>query len=1080
MTRIPVAWVALAAGVTLSAVAWQFTEAQVERAARAKFDAEVADARSTIQASLRGHYDVLHAVQGLFLVTPDVTRETFGRYVSNLAVTHRAGEIRALGYSIYVPGSAKAEFVSSVRRDTSIDPRGYPDFSIKPPGDRPDYVVVTYVEPRTGNETAMGFDITADPVRRASVERARDSGSVTASGRLSLYTVPVEGEWGISLRLAVYRGDLPIETAEQRRRAFKGIVSANFLVREMVNDVVWRDPAKPLHLRVLDTGALSAPGGPDKSTDALLYDSAAQPSAGAKFAETVPLEVGDRFWQLQFGAPTHYYLNATDYLLPWAVLLGGILISVLLAGLGRALATSGQYAEARRVAQELIEALPNPIFFKGRDGRYIGVNKAWEKFFGIPRDAFVGKTVYDLYPHDKDTADRLHANDQVLWDKPGTQVYETTITKNDGARRDAIYYKATYTGSRGGVAGLIGTIIDITERKQAEQRQALEHGVTRVLAGAETLAEAIPAIIQNICQTLGWHCGARWALDKDAGVMRCHESWGVDSPEIREFITENAKLTVTPGGTGEEGLVRRTLSTAKPVWVADLTKTRGFKRAELVARANLHGAFCFPLLMGNEVLGVMEFFHRDVREPDDMLILTAQAIGSQIGQYIVRKQAEETLQFVATHDPLTRLPNRVMFQDRLEHAVSRAKRSGLKVSVLFVDLDRFKIVNDTLGHDAGDALLREVAERLTARLRESDTVARLGGDEFVVLLEEISDPVYVGILAQRLVGALGDAFVLSGQEFHVTGSIGISTYPDDSEDIQTLLKNADIAMYRAKEQGRNAFKFYSAQMNENSVDRLTLEASLRRALDRNELVLHYQPRIDMRTSRITGVEALVRWQHPEMGLVPPVKFIPLAEETGLIVPIGDWVLTAACAQHRAWEQAGLPRIRIAVNLSPRQFLRGDLVKTVARVLRQTGCDPTSLELEITEGSVMRNPENVVALLRELKGMGIRVAIDDFGTGYSSLAYLKRFPVDCLKIDRSFVMDIPADKGDVAINMAVIAMSHSLGMTVCAEGVETREQFDFLLKHGCDEMQGYYFSKPLPLEQVTSLILQEKQARRSSA
>ncbi len=1071
LTYVPVASLVLAAGLVISAVAWRLTESQVERAAQAKFSAIVADSRTTFQAQLRSYYDVMYGLQGLFLVSPHVTRDAFGRYVANLGLTHRSAGIRAISYSQRVPAAGKTEFVNRVRGDTSLGPRRFSTFAVKPPGDRPEYIVVVYTEPLEGNEAGLGLDLTADPVRGASVEQARDTGSVTASGRVKLVSVPVEGEWGVSLRLAVYRPGMPADTAEQRRRAFMGIISATFLVREMVNDIVWEDPAKPLHLRIVDTGERNAPGNASESTlEVLLPDSVWQPLPAASFKELVPLEVGGRQWQLQFAAPKQYFLDTTDRQLPWIVLLGGITISMLLFGLVRALATSGQYAEARRVAQELIEALPTPIFFKGTDGRYLGVNKAWESFFGIPRDAFIGKTVHDLYPHDKDTADRLHASDQVLWKRPGTQTYETSITTTDGMRRDAIYYKATYTRAGGGVAGLIGTIIDITERKQAEKRRAMEYAVTRVLAGAETLAEAISRIIATICTTLQWHCGARWALDQDAGVLRCYECWGVDSPEIQEFIAENSKRTLQPEPGGAQGLVRRAYSTGKPVWIADLSRAEGFRRAPLVAKADLHGAFCFPLLLGNEVLGVMEFFHRDVRKPDDMLISAAQSIGSQIGQYMVRKQAEEALQFVAKHDALTKLSNRIMFHDRLELAVARAKRNGRRLAVMFIDMDRFKVINDTLGHEAGDTLLREVAKRLTGTLRTSDTVARLGGDEFVVLIEELTDPVHLGAIAQKLIDELAAGFLISGQEYHITASIGISTYPDDSDDIQTLLKNADIAMYRAKEQGRNAFQFYSAQMNVHSIERLALESRLRRALERHELVLHYQPRIDIRSGRITGVEALVRWQHPELGLVPPGKFIPLAEETGLIGPIGEWALAAACTQHRAWEREGLGHLRVAVNLSPRQFQQGDLLKSVAQVLAQTGCNAKSLEFEITEGMVMRNPESAVTLLQQLKDLGIHIAIDDFGTGYSSLAYLKRFPIDSLKIDRSFVMDVPEDADDVAINVAVIAMAHSLGLKVVAEGVETQEQFDFLRKEGCDEMQGYFFSKPLPVEQVTALLL----------
>ena len=350
----------------------------------------------------------------------------------------------------------------------------------------------------------------------------------------------------------------------------------------------------------------------------------------------------------------------------------------------------------------------------------------------------------------------------------------------------------------------------------------------------------------------------------------------------------------------------------------------------------------------------------------------------------------------------------------------------------------------------------------------------LGGDEFVVLIEDVPDPLFVGSLAQKLIAALSTGFMLSEKEYHITASIGVSTFPDDGDDLQTLLKNADIAMYRAKEQGRNTFQFYTAQMNVHSIERLALESSLRRALERDELVVHYQPKVDVHSGGMTGVEALVRWQHPELGLLAPGKFIALAEETGLIVPIGEWVLRAACAQARDWHGKWLPPLRVAVNLSPRQFLRGDLPREVMRILRDTGLNPAYLELEVTESTVMHSPERAAATLEQLKAMGVSIAIDDFGTGYSSLAYLKRFPIDSVKIDRSFITDLPGDADDAAITRGVIAMAHSLRLKVIAEGVETREQWEFLREHGCDELQGNYVSPPLP-EQLFMDLLHDSSA-----
>ena len=424
-------------------------------------------------------------------------------------------------------------------------------------------------------------------------------------------------------------------------------------------------------------------------------------------------------------------------------------------------------------------------------------------------------------------------------------------------------------------------------------------------------------------------------------------------------------------------------------------------------------------------------------------------------------RAEERIKRLAHFDELTGLPNRTMFMHTLQRAFSLAQRRGKQFALFFIDLDRFKNINDSLGHEAGDRLLQDVARRLRHHLRESDTVARLGGDEFVVLVEDCADPRELNAIAQNILNAVGRPYTLSGREFHVTASIGISTYPADGLDPASLLKNADIAMYLAKDRGKNNFQFYSPQQNAHSFERLALESALRHALERREFVLHYQPKIDIATNRIVGVEALLRWNHPDLGMVTPNQFIPLAEETGLIVPIGRWVLRTACAQSAAWRSEGLPGIRIAVNLSARQFSDDALIADIGDAMAEAGVAPEGLELEITESMVMQNPERAVSTLSRLRELGISVSIDDFGTGYSSLGYLKRFPIDNVKIDRSFIKDLPHDTDDAAITRAVIAMAQSLRIRVVAEGVETREQLDFLREHQCDECQGYFVSRPLP-------------------
>jgi diguanylate cyclase (GGDEF)-like protein/PAS domain S-box-containing protein len=432
-------------------------------------------------------------------------------------------------------------------------------------------------------------------------------------------------------------------------------------------------------------------------------------------------------------------------------------------------------------------------------------------------------------------------------------------------------------------------------------------------------------------------------------------------------------------------------------------------------------------------------------------------VGSDITE---RRKSEQRIHRLAHFDALSGLPNRIMFTQRLQQAIARSEREQKPLAVLFMDLDRFKNINDSFGHPAGDRLLQEVAERIVHTLRESDTVARLGGDEFVVLVEAFEAAGEISAVARKLLEAVSQPFVIDGQECHISGSMGISTYPQDSKDVQSLLRDADVAMYRAKEKGKNTFEFYSAHMNMYAFERLAMESSLHRGLERDEFVLHYQPKVELATGRILSAEALVRWKRPDGTLVWPADFIPLAEECGMIEQLGAWVLRAACLQARQWQAAGLQQVSIAVNLSARQFLNERLLATVSEIIEETGTDPALLELEITESLMVRNPDQAAELLHALKMMGVRLALDDFGTGYSSLSYLKRFPFDSVKIDRSFIHDIPYDQDDAAITRAVIAMAHSLRLTVTAEGVENAAQVDFLGINGCDAVQGNFFSPAL--------------------
>ncbi len=956
LNRVPgsIAWIILGVGLLLSLLAWSVARTHSNQIATEQLNSIVTDVRASIESRVNNYADVLNSVRALHQATADrFSGKVFNEYLASLNLAQRYPGVKVVIYAQHITDAQRAEFETQVRS------AGEPNFAIKPDGRRDEYVVVRHFFPRNDNEAVLGLDLTGDAVRRDALNRVRDSGQLTATGPLKLVADP-ERYPGFAMRLPLYRPGASTTNAEQRRAALIGVVAASFVVIDVMRGLFSESSLKQVRIRIHDAGPVGeTQGRVTSSSDNLMFDSMRlQPgsnsenvsSAGAaeQLTREISMEVGGRRWDVDVTAHSGFG-SAAQRWLSWAVLLSGIAISLLLAGLAHALQTSraravawadratadlrtseARLTEEQRRTRELLEAIPIPIFFKGTDGRYIGVNRAWEALFGLPRGSFIGKTVHDLYPHQPEIADRLHAKDQALWRSGGSQQLETSITTSQGQMLDTVYYKATYASADGSVAGLIGTIVDVTERKATEQRfralfdnaavgivttaldgvmtdanqkflgmlgytkeeligrriadiaisddsensshapeklntvsdasttegrlmrkdgrgiwarrtmsairgadgsasylvnvveditdrkqeelrRTMEYAVTRALAEEANLADQFTKIIEIICHNMSWEFGLAWVWDSDAQGLKCSSSWGADAPELQAFVADSMQRVIKPKLGEQEGLIRRCFASGEAIWISNIAPVPGFKRADLIWRAGLHGAFAFPLLRGGEVVGVMEFYQRSAHESERSLIGIAESIGRQIGQYMGRREAEEALKFVAAHDGLTKLPNRMMFNQRLEHVVRQSQRGGQGLAVMFIDLDRFKVINDTLGHEAGDVLLCEVAKRLTEQLRASDTVARLGGDEFVVLIENIANLALISSVAQKLINTLIGGFMLSGGEYHVTASIGISIYPGDGKDAQTLLKHADMAMYRAKEQGRNTFRFYSAQ-----------------------------------------------------------------------------------------------------------------------------------------------------------------------------------------------------------------------------------------------------------------------------
>jgi diguanylate cyclase (GGDEF)-like protein len=1069
----------------------------VYREATLRFNNDSRDVEQEIATRVRLYSDVLVTMQALFGAHEEVSRGEFRDFVVGLDLSGRYPGFQTLNYAPRVQTEDLAAFVEKQRRDPLLR-KAHIAFTLQTEGvARRDYYVLTYVEPLESNVPSLGIDMGTDGPRLAAIERSRDTGNAISSGRRIFVDGGGAQQVGLAMRLPVYRRGMPATTVEERRRAYLGSVGAGIRIDDMMAGLLSAETLRVIHFKIYDAGNGITPA-LAPSPETLLFDSvsgtrgglvaakahaAAQTHPGAAqtahmelshdpqaalgadrlFERTAIQSFGGRRWMIAFTADPIMLSGAQRYL-PRIAFVAGAIISELLSILAYALSSSR--ARAIKLADQMTYDLRESETALAEAQRIAHLGDWRINFYGAP-------------VHLSNEMARL-----IGWrvKTPTLKALLRTIEPTD--RRDLLEHvrkalsshipfelECRYRSRRGrlgwlrligGAYGsgrervLRGTALEITKQKSVERVRELEHAFTLWLAMATNEFAVFQQLIGSLTTGMDWEAGAFWPTR--AGYEKSLASSTIAlASELEPWLASRANTVLEDEDVPVE-----------PHWYFG-NSILGLARARWMREAGVMTVFAFALRTGSTVLGIAEFYSRSRRHIEPQALEMARSIVSQMGHFLQRRQAEDNLHFLANHDALTGLPNRLMFKERLEEALARAGHEQASLHVMFIDLDRFKDINDSLGHNVGDQLLRSVADRLRADVLDAEMIARLGGDEFIVLVKRGTDCPNVLQTVEAIQGTLAKPFAVSGIQLQVSASIGISSFPGDGNDAQTLLKHADIAMYGAKQRGKNTYQMYVHQMSMSLQRRVEMETQLRHAVENREFILHYQPRVDLATNCCTGVEALIRWNNPVLGFVMPSDFIPLAEETGMIEQIGAWVLREACRQSAEWLADGIGPLSVAVNLSARQFTDGNLQEHILEALRLAQLPGELLELELTESMVMRQPEQAARWLSSLKQTGVRLSIDDFGTGYSSLAYLNRFPIDVVKIDRSFIRDVPDSRSDAQITSAVIALGHSLGLTVIAEGAETQEQIDFLRNEGCDEVQGYFYSRPIPADDIRAFL-----------
>ncbi|MFC4323619.1 bifunctional diguanylate cyclase/phosphodiesterase [Litchfieldia salsa] len=706
----------------------------------------------------------------------------------------------------------------------------------------------------------------------------------------------------------------------------------------------------------------------------------------------------------------------------------------------------------------------NSLFIHNQDasygmdlkGNFILLNDSFIAISGYTREEIIGQSFHGII-REKDLANTEIQFFKVLNGEQST--FETSIIHKQGQVVNLLVTVIPMVNAGGDIKGIVGIAKDITEEKRTRKLLDGQNKILEMIAKGFKLEEVLTSITLLMEDVLDGGLCSVLLMDHNQGILK--KGAAVNLPlEYIDFISHGVPVGPGSGSCGTAAY------TQKPVIVEDIESHKLWnKHRDIALKHNLRACWSYPVLDNqSRTLGTFAAYFPEQNKPNDVDMIVIEKATYLTSLAIQHYESEEKINYMAYHDELTGLPNRRLFGVKASQALTNKTET---LALLFIDLDRFKLINDTLGHNIGDLLLKEVANRITACIRHNDTAARQGGDEFIILLDNITKN-KVESIAMRILNTLSTPFYIQGKEVFVTPSIGISMYPEDGHHESDLLRKSDVAMYQAKKDGRNTFRFYDLNMDKQQEEQLMLENELRKALDKNELSLYYQPIIDLQSSKVISVEALLRWKHPSMGMISPAKFIPIAEENGLILPIGQWVIESACRHLRTLDLKGFTFIDIAVNLSIRQFYQTNFVSIVANIIRETGINPTRLHFEITE-SMTADVQLTTSILNELKTLGVSISIDDFGIGYSSLSYLRSFPINILKIDRSFIKNIPQNKEDQDIATMIIFMAHKLGLKVIAEGAETSEQAKFLVENGCDMAQGYYFSYPLNMKELLSYL-----------